>query len=123
MNAQPTSRGTAPNLLLIMADQHAAHAMSCAGAAHLNTPALDELAATGTRFTRAYATFPLCVPSRASMLTGLYPHRLATVRPQTRRHAGPGRWGTCCEPADTTRPMPASGTPLLPRLTPTTVSR
>jgi len=67
---------TRPNLVLLMADQHAAHAMSCAGSTHLRTPALDRLAAEGTRFTRAYTTFPLCVPARASMMTGEHPHRL-----------------------------------------------
>ena len=70
---QPLRR---PNLLLLMADQHAAHLLSCAGATHVATPALDALAAGGTRFTRAYTTFPLCVPSRASMLTGRHPHEL-----------------------------------------------
>lgn len=59
-----------------MADQHAAHMLSCAGATHVGTPALDALAATGTRYTRAYTTFPLCVPARASMMTGNYPHEL-----------------------------------------------
>ncbi|MDN5764361.1 MAG: sulfatase-like hydrolase/transferase [Humibacillus sp.] len=59
-----------------MTDQHAAHLLSCAGATHVATPALDALAAGGTRFTRAYTTFPLCVPSRASMLTGRHPHEL-----------------------------------------------
>lgn len=65
-----------PNILLIMADQHAEHLLSCAGATHLRTPALDALAADGVRFTRAYTTFPLCVPARASMITGKYPHEL-----------------------------------------------
>ena len=65
-----------PNLLLLMADQHAAHLLSCAGAAHVQTPALDALAAGGTRFTRAYTTFPLCVPARASMVTGRHPHEI-----------------------------------------------
>lgn len=65
-----------PHLLLLMADQHSAHLMSCAGATHVQTPALDALAAGGTRFTRAYTPFPLCVPARASMMTGRLPHEL-----------------------------------------------
>lgn len=68
--------GERPSILLLIADQFAAHALSCAGADHLATPNLDALAARGARFERAYATFPLCVPSRASMLTGLMPHEL-----------------------------------------------
>jgi arylsulfatase A-like enzyme len=65
-----------PNVLVLMADQHAAHMLSGAGTAHVSTPALDALAASGTTFTRAYTTFPLCVPARASMVTGRYPHQL-----------------------------------------------
>ncbi|TWP34124.1 sulfatase family protein [Leekyejoonella antrihumi] len=65
-----------PNLLILMADQHSAHLLSCAGATHVSTPCLDALAAAGTRFTRAYTTFPLCVPARASMVTGRCPHQL-----------------------------------------------
>lgn len=67
------------NILLLMADQHAAHMMSAAGATHVSTPHLDALAASGTRFTRAYTTFPLCVPARASLVTGRYPHQLGIL--------------------------------------------
>lgn len=69
-------RPARPNLLLVMADQHAAHALSCAGSGYVATPAIDTLAAEGTHFTRAYTTFPLCVPARASMMTGRHPHQL-----------------------------------------------
>ncbi len=65
-----------PNILLIMTDQHSAHLLGAAGNAHVRTPHLDALAAAGTRFDRAYVTFPLCVPSRTSMMTGRYPHQL-----------------------------------------------
>ncbi|OFE14277.1 hypothetical protein BA895_11770 [Humibacillus sp. DSM 29435] len=76
MTARASGPARQPNLLLLMADQHAAHLLSCAGATHVATPALDALAAGGTRFTRAYTTFPLCVPARASMVTGRHPHEL-----------------------------------------------
>ncbi len=59
-----------------MTDQHSAHMLGCAGAHHVSTPNLDALAAGGARFERAYATFPLCVPSRTSMMTGLVPHEV-----------------------------------------------
>lgn len=72
-DAGPAQR---PNILVLLADQHAAHLLSCAGATHLRTPALDALAVGGTRFTRAYTTFPLCVPARASLMTGRLPHEL-----------------------------------------------
>src|SRR5436190_24206643 len=61
-----------PNLLLITSDQH--H-YSCLGVTNprLKTPALDRLAREGTRFTRAYTPNPVCTPTRASIITGLYP--------------------------------------------------
>lgn len=62
-----------PNLLFIIADQHCADVMSCAGNEYVETPALDRLARHGVRFTRAYVTHPLCIPSRASFMTGRMP--------------------------------------------------
>ncbi len=62
-----------PNILFIMTDQQHAGMMSCTGNAHLRTPALDALAAGGIRFERAYATNPVCVPSRFSLQTGRMP--------------------------------------------------
>ncbi|MGR3793736.1 sulfatase-like hydrolase/transferase [Vannielia sp. SX4] len=63
-----------PNIVLVMTDQHAARALGCAGDPAAQTPALDALAARGTRFTNAYCPAPLCVPSRMAFLTGLEPH-------------------------------------------------
>lgn len=65
-----------PNILLIMTDQHQAEALSIAGNTDLNTPNLDKLAKQGVRFENAYVTFPLCVPSRSSIMTGKMPHTL-----------------------------------------------
>lgn len=65
-----------PNILLIMTDQHQAEALSIAGNTDLNTPNLDKLAKQGVRFENAYVTFPLCVPSRSSIITGKMPHTL-----------------------------------------------
>lgn len=65
-----------PNILVVMTDQQSAHMLGCAGTSHVSTPHLDALAAEGTRFERAYVTFPLCVPSRTSMMTGRPPHEL-----------------------------------------------
>ena len=65
-----------PNLLLIVSDQHFADAMSGAGCAHVRTPALDNIAATGVRFTNTYCTYPVCTSSRASLMTGRWPHEL-----------------------------------------------
>jgi len=68
--------GERPDILLLLTDQHAAHMLGCAGNLGVATPHLDRLAATGTRFTRAYTTFPLCVPARSSLITGRHPHEL-----------------------------------------------
>ncbi|MBT3604586.1 MAG: sulfatase-like hydrolase/transferase [Candidatus Latescibacteria bacterium] len=62
-----------PNILFIITDQHTADVMSCAGNTDVSTPAIDSLAEHGVRFTRAYVTHPLCIPSRASFMTGKMP--------------------------------------------------
>ena len=68
--------GNRPNILLIMTDQHQAKALSIAGNTNLKTPNLDKLAKNGVGFENAYVTFPLCVPSRSSIITGKMPHAL-----------------------------------------------
>jgi len=62
-----------PNILFIMTDQQSATMLSCMGNNYLNTPNLDKLAKSGVRFEKAYAANPVCVPSRFSIQTGLYP--------------------------------------------------
>ena len=65
-----------PNILYIFTDQQYAEMMSCAGNPTLKTPAMDSLAQTGARFTRAYAANPVCVPARVGMMTGAMPSRI-----------------------------------------------
>ncbi|MEV8143652.1 sulfatase-like hydrolase/transferase [Specibacter sp. NPDC078709] len=69
------------NILLIMADQFAAHALTRSRPedAHFHTPNLDRLAAVSTVFTQAYTPFPLCVPARSAMITGRHPHQLGIM--------------------------------------------
>jgi arylsulfatase A-like enzyme len=62
-----------PNLLVITTDQQHHAMMGCAGNRWLRTPAMDRIAAWGTRFTRAYCSNPVCVPSRFSWWTGRMP--------------------------------------------------
>ena len=63
-----------PNVLFIIADDLTATALSCYGNELCRTPNIDRLAASGVRFTRAYCNATYCGPSRASFLSGYYPH-------------------------------------------------
>jgi arylsulfatase A-like enzyme len=63
-----------PNLVFVMSDDHAAHAIGAYGSAINDTPHLDRLAREGMRFTRAFCTNAICTPSRAAILTGTYNH-------------------------------------------------
>ena len=63
---------TAPNIVLVMSDQHRADMMGCAGDASVLTPNLDRLASDGVRFSRVSCQGPLCMPARASFMTERY---------------------------------------------------
>lgn len=63
-----------PNLLFLMADDHARYVLRCAGNQRAVTPNLDRLAEEGVRFGRHYCNSPVCTPSRQSILTGQLPH-------------------------------------------------
>lgn len=62
-----------PNIVFILSDQHNAGIAGFAGDPHVKTPCLDTLARQGTVLENCYCNSPLCVPSRASMLTGRLP--------------------------------------------------
>ncbi len=66
-----------PNILVIQADQMAAAALPIYGHPLVQTPNLQRLAADGVVFDNAYCNFPLCVPSRVSMLAGRYANAIA----------------------------------------------
>lgn len=63
-----------PNVLILMSDQHKRSCMGAYGDSVAKTPNLDHLASQSVRFTNAYCTNPVCTPSRASIMTGLYSH-------------------------------------------------
>jgi arylsulfatase A-like enzyme len=63
-----------PNIIFIMSDDHAAHAMSCYHSRINKTPHLDRIATEGIRLDNCFCTNSICTPSRASILTGTYNH-------------------------------------------------
>ena len=79
-----------PNILLIMADDMGYSDIGCFGG-EINTPNLDKLAENGIRFTQFYNT-ARCCPTRASLITGLYPHE-AGIGHMTHINSGPGYLG------------------------------
>lgn len=81
------------NLLILMSDQHNRLMMGCAGHPDIKTPNLDALAARGTRFANAYTNSPICVPARAAMATGRYPHQLGVWDNAAPYTGTPVSWG------------------------------
>ncbi|RIX52400.1 DUF4976 domain-containing protein [Paenibacillus nanensis] len=63
-----------PNILFIMSDDHASHAMGCYGSRINQTPQLDRIANEGMLFENCFCTNSICSPSRAAILTGKYNH-------------------------------------------------
>ena len=63
-----------PNILFVMTDDHAAHALSAYGSRVNRTPHLDRIAREGMLFRNAFVTNSICTPSRAAILTGKYSH-------------------------------------------------
>ena len=76
--SSPLLAADKPNILFIMSDDHAAHALGAYGGrlATLDpTPNLDKLAQEGMLFENAFCTNSICTPSRATLLTGQYSHK------------------------------------------------
>ncbi|HCQ31884.1 MAG TPA: iduronate-2-sulfatase, partial [Verrucomicrobiales bacterium] len=72
----PTATAEEPtyNILFLISDDLTYTALSCYGNKVCQTPNIDRLATRGTRFTRAYCQGTYCGPSRASFMSGYYPH-------------------------------------------------
>ena len=68
------------NILFLMTDQHHHNVLGCAGNPIVKTPNLDRLASEGARFTNATCATPFCSPTRASLITGLWPHTHGIVK-------------------------------------------
>ncbi|MCC6536199.1 MAG: sulfatase-like hydrolase/transferase [Bryobacterales bacterium] len=86
--AQPPRQ---PNVVVILADDLGYGDLSCYGAPDVRTPHIDALARAGVRFTNFYSNCPVCSPTRAALLSGLYPDR-AGVPGVIRTHAA-NSWG------------------------------
>jgi len=95
-----------PNIVVILADDLGYSDLGCYGS-EIATPNLDRLAERGQRFTQFYTT-PRCCPSRAALLTGLYPHQ-AGIGHMMEDHGAPGYRGElndqCVTIAEVLRPV------------------
>ncbi len=79
LSAKAQEQKKKPNILLLFSDQHQANCMGFQSHPDVITPNLDMLAKSGTAFNRAYCQDGVCVPSRTSLITGLYPRRLGVL--------------------------------------------
>ncbi len=68
-----------PNVVVILSDQQRWDTLACYGNDWIQTPRLNRLAEQSAVFEAAYVTQPVCVPARASIMTGLYPHSAGPV--------------------------------------------
>jgi choline-sulfatase len=91
-------RAGKPNVILIVSDEHQANTCGCYGSkvrqvgGKSPTPYIDALAREGVRFDSMYCASPLCAPSRAAYMTGMYPHSTtALFHKMQRREAGLSR--------------------------------
>jgi choline-sulfatase len=81
---QANPRHHAPNLLVILADDHSGLWLGAAGDRRGATPHIDSLARQGVYFNRTFCNSPLCTPSRQSLITGLLPHAVGVTRLETK---------------------------------------
>ena len=71
---------TRPNILWYCTDQQRFDTIGALGNPYVQTPTLDALVREGTAFTHVYCQSPICTPSRASFMTGMYPSRIHNCR-------------------------------------------
>jgi arylsulfatase A-like enzyme len=69
-----------PNIVMILIDDLGARDLACFGSTFYETPNLDRLAREGMRFENAYASCPVCSPTRASIMSGKYPARVGVTQ-------------------------------------------
>ncbi len=69
-----------PNLIVFLTDQQRVDTLACYGNGNVHAPNLNKLTSESVIFDRVYVTQPLCTPSRASLLTGMWPHSTGCTR-------------------------------------------
>lgn len=69
-----------PNLIIIFTDDQGYQDLGCFGSPLIKTPSIDQMAREGVRFADFYVSCNVCTPSRLSLLTGAYPHRMGWKR-------------------------------------------
>ena len=82
---KPSASDPQPNFVILFADDLGYQDLGCFGATAIKTPHLDQMAREGMRFTSFYAQ-TVCGPSRAALMTGSYPLRVATLRNRVETH-------------------------------------
>ena len=106
---QPTARPRGkPNVLFIMFDQLNASVLSCYGGPVL-TPHIDRLAREGVRFNQAVCPTPFCSPTRASIVTGMYPHAHGIVLNAKHKPGPSGQRGLTADDITTERILHGDG--------------
>lgn len=101
----PASRAAErPNIVLVMADDLGWSDLHCQGNDRLDTPHIDRFAKQGMRFTDAYASAPVCSPTRGAIMTGLSPARLRLTNHISNRKFLPDN--ATLDPAETLRHLP-----------------
>ncbi len=88
-----------PNIVYSMSDDQRHDYMGCAGHPFLDTPAMDRLAEEGLHFTNAFTAIPLCAPSRASHMTGVYPHEHGVLNNSESLNEGMTFWARLLQEA------------------------
>ena len=78
---RPAAAAQSPNVIMVLTDDQGWMDSGVYGSKYYQTPHMDRLAGKGMRFTNAYSASPLCSPTRLSVLTGKYPHRLGMTSP------------------------------------------
>lgn len=83
-----------PNIVFVCSDQHSHRYTGFSGHPYVETPNLDRIAADGVTFENAYCSSPVCTPSRASLITGVYPSDVDSFCNSTVWDGSHPTWGT-----------------------------